>query len=253
MKKIIYEVCISILAIIAVGITFLDLVNKINIEDTIVLQLIDNVVLGIFIVDYFIRLLLSNEKKLYFKQNIFDLVAIIPFSSLFRVFRIFRLFRIIKMVKVTRLLKLSKLVVFFVRATKRLQSFLQTNGFIYSLYITFGTIILGATAIYTFERNYSINTFEDALWWSFVTTTTVGYGDISPETQSGRLVAVVLMIVGIGFLGMFTGTVATYFIRNKKTVEINENNIDLSGLDKEQLQQVNDFVNFLKSKQSEYL
>ncbi len=54
--------------------------------------------------------------------------------------------------------------------------------------------------------------FGDALWWSMVTTTTVGYGDLSPESTGGRILAGILMIVGIGFLGMVTGSVATYFV-----------------------------------------
>jgi voltage-gated potassium channel len=51
-----------------------------------------------------------------------------------------------------------------------------------------------------------------ALWWSVVTATTVGYGDITPHTVPGRLIAVVLMLVGIGFLSMLTATIAASFI-----------------------------------------
>jgi len=54
--------------------------------------------------------------------------------------------------------------------------------------------------------------FGDALWWSLVTTTTVGYGDISPESTGGRILAGILMLVGIGFLGMVTGSMATFFV-----------------------------------------
>lgn len=57
-----------------------------------------------------------------------------------------------------------------------------------------------------------METFGDAIWWSLVTTTTVGYGDISPESVGGRVLAGILMVIGIGFLGMVTGSVATYFV-----------------------------------------
>jgi voltage-gated potassium channel len=54
-----------------------------------------------------------------------------------------------------------------------------------------------------------INTFGDALWWSMSTVTTVGYGDESPVTGEGRMVAVLLMVGGIGLVGAVTATMAS--------------------------------------------
>jgi len=71
------------------------------------------------------------------------------------------------------------------------------------LVITIGTI--GAIA-------FEINNPFDALWWSVVTITTVGYGDISPETFGGRLVAMFVMLLGIGVIGMLTGIIASAFV-----------------------------------------
>ena len=92
----------------------------------------------------------------------------------------------------------------------KINRFLETNNFIYAF--TIATVFGGAVFISIVEKMK----FVDALWWSFVTTTTVGYGDISPTTSLGRIIAVVLMIVGIGFIGMLTGTIATFFIKNKE-------------------------------------
>ena len=83
------------------------------------------------------------------------------------------------------------------------------------------TVLLGATGVFVFEGGpgQRVQTFGDALWWAIVTATTVGYGDISPATTEGRLIAVVLMLVGIGVIGVFTATVATYFFAQDREEE----------------------------------
>ena len=73
-------------------------------------------------------------------------------------------------------------------------------------------IFLAGIAFWAFEKNLG---FADALWWSVVTVTTVGYGDISPVTLGGRIVGITLMILGIGFLGVMTASIAGVFIENK--------------------------------------
>ncbi|UJF16594.1 potassium channel family protein [Jeotgalibaca sp. MA1X17-3] len=190
-------------------ITILDLNNQIILEPDSYLYWIDLSVLMVFIMDYLVRLILSTNKKQFFKNNIFDLIAIIPFSSMFR---IFRAFRILKITKVFKMAKLVKGFALLGKIKRKLNLFIHTNGFIYTIYISTSTILLGTVAIYFLEFKQLGRTFGDSLWWSFVTATTVGYGDITPESVSGRLIAVILMIVGIGFVGMLTGTIATYFL-----------------------------------------
>ncbi len=69
-------------------------------------------------------------------------------------------------------------------------------------------------AILHLETNHesNIHSAADAMWWSFVTVTTVGYGDHFPVTPSGRVLAAVLMIAGIGLFGTFTAYIATAFL-----------------------------------------
>lgn len=54
---------------------------------------------------------------------------------------------------------------------------------------------------------------QDAVWWSFVTATTVGYGDLSPETAVGRIIASILMLVGIGLIGSLTSAITSFFLK----------------------------------------
>jgi voltage-gated potassium channel len=82
-------------------------------------------------------------------------------------------------------------------------------------------IVLGALAIHRIEgeTNPSVRTFGDALWWAVVTATTVGYGDISPTTLEGRVIAVLLMLTGIGVVGVFTATIASFFFEQGKSAD----------------------------------
>jgi len=59
----------------------------------------------------------------------------------------------------------------------------------------------------------TITTFRDAMWWAVVTTTTVGYGDYTPVTAAGRIIATAVMIVGVGLIGTVSASVASWFVR----------------------------------------
>ena len=162
-----------------------------------------------FVIEYIIRLYYAPKKWLFVKKNIFDLIAMIPFDALFRTARLMRLLRLI------RILKLSKTI----------QGIFKSGGLNYVLIFSAFITTWGAISIYVIEKgvNPNINSFNDALWWAIVTATTVGYGDISPMTVAGRIVAGVLMLIGIGLIGSITGSVATYFSNIHETVETDEN------------------------------
>jgi voltage-gated potassium channel len=81
------------------------------------------------------------------------------------------------------------------------------------------SLLLGAVAVLDAERGSpgaNINTFGDALWWAASTVTTVGYGDRYPVTTEGRVIAVLLMLVGIALVGSITASVAAWFVRSSE-------------------------------------
>lgn len=114
----------------------------------------------------------------------------------------------LRLVRALRVLKLLR-VVRLVGLTGRLTRFFKTNGLLYYIYISFATLVVAA-AMYCISEKVS---FATALWWSITTATTVGYGDISPTTLLGRLAAILLMIVGIGFVGMLTSAITNFFVQ----------------------------------------
>lgn len=200
-----YEIATGALALFAVSLAILDITRGLNQWQ----RTADNIILAIFIVDYIVRLLVSDRKKEFVKKNIFDLIAIIPFSSFFRAFRIARLARA---VKITKVFKFSRLAAYSLRLVSRAKTFCNTNGFKYMLMLSCVLVVIGGVAIH-FAEGMELS---DGFWWAFVTTTTVGYGDISPGTGIGRAIAVVLMITGIGLLGTLTSTITSFFLNLKQ-------------------------------------
>ncbi|MCH9393129.1 ion channel [Limosilactobacillus reuteri] len=199
MKTIIYNIFMALLAIISIVLIVLDYAHEINIISP-PYSIIDNSILIIFAIDYFVRLFYAKDKKRFFKENIFDLLSIIPVNNLFYVFRMARIGRAFRLLKLLRIFRLVGL-------TGRLHKFLKTNGLIYYLYISL-TVILIASSLYCISEKVS---FSTALWWSITTATTVGYGDVSPTTGLGKTAAILLMFLGIGFIGMLTSSLTNFF------------------------------------------
>ncbi len=103
--KKIYNVCLVLLALLSIVIVILDLNSKISLQDQPYL-IIDTIILIIFTVDYVARLALSKNKIKFFRSNIFDLLAILPFNSLFSFFRFTRIFRLAKAFRFTKFIRL---------------------------------------------------------------------------------------------------------------------------------------------------
>jgi voltage-gated potassium channel len=98
----------------------------------------------------------------------------------------------------------------------RLEYILRHHSLFRVLIAATGTLFVGAWAVLLFEENTktgNIHSYPQALWWAIVTVTTVGYGDKYPVSAGGRLVATVLMLVGIGLIGVLTATVASVFMK----------------------------------------
>lgn len=236
----IYEILMALLAIVVVAILVIELVYNIPRNITITFSIINNIILVIFAIDYFTRLFLSKDKLKFFNGNIIDLISIIPFNSAFQAIRILRLSKLLKFFKIFRSVSL------LLKFKKYMDKFLKTNNFNYIIWITLTTLFIGAIGIH-FAEGIS---FSNALWWSFVTITTVGYGDISPATPIGRIIAGLIMVVGIGFLGMLTGTIATFFLSKNDSTTFKSQTIEdiksrLDNFDELNVEDINNIYNVL--------
>lgn len=220
-KKLYYS-SVLILSIVSILLALFDISNIISVNATPFVYA-DRGILIFFWIDYLIRLFKSENKKKFLKDNIFDLLAIIPFDSIFYFFRAFRVLRVIK------LLRLIRIVGFTGKIQKSVKRFFKTNGFVYLIIVTIVLVLLGAE-IYSVAENTN---YFDSIWWAIATTTTVGYGDISPHTEVGRFVAVILMLLGIGLIGSVTSTVTAFFVEEKNDSQNDKLEQELSDIKQE--------------------
>ena len=126
---------------------------------------------------------------------------------------------------IARLARLVRIALVMVKVVRQGRSILSRQN----VPAAVGIVALATTSVAGFvfvvERssdNAAFESFGDALWWSLVTLSTVGYGDIAPTTTGGRIGAVVLMLVGIAFLGTVAATLASLFVSDEEKEQESE-------------------------------
>jgi voltage-gated potassium channel len=174
-----------------------------------ILLQIDNFICIIFLIDFFYRFYKAPSKLKFLKWGWIDFVSSIPFIDFLRVGRLLRLLRLLR---ILRAFKSVKHIAEHVYKDKS-KGLLSTVAVIAFLMVLFSsvTILQVETA-----PNSNIKTAEDALWWSYTTLTTVGYGDKYPVTTEGRLIAAVLMTTGVALCGTFAGYIASLLMSKKE-------------------------------------
>jgi voltage-gated potassium channel len=154
---------------------------------------------AILLAEYLVRLVITPDRRGYLKRRWVEpaTVAVPPLQG----------WHLVGIEKMTLLVREGEL---------RVEAILRHHSLFRVLIAATATLFLGAWLVLLFEENAkgsNIHTYPDALWWAIVTVTTVGYGDRYPATEGGRAVAVVLMLLGIGLIGVLTATVASLFVK----------------------------------------
>ncbi|MFD1125835.1 ion channel [Lentilactobacillus raoultii] len=198
----IYNLLVSLLAVASFAMVILAIINVITLKRG-PYRLIFFLIWGFFLIDYLIRLKLAPSKKDFLISNLFDLIALIPSHPIFALFRIARIITIIR--DYNLLWKLGWTGKF----TNEIHRFLYDTGFIYLFSISL-VILIGSSLVFASFEHVSL---QEALWWAITTATTVGYGDETPHTAGGKIVASLLMLGGIGFLGLLTSTITGFFTK----------------------------------------
>jgi voltage-gated potassium channel len=202
-----YGHLLIVASIVIISMVFMDLMDFIDIMQFPFRQ-VNDALIAFFAFDYFWRLYHAKDKGKFIRQNIFDLIAIVPFLT---IFTFFGFEKYLSFGKVLRLVLLSRLIGVLGKLNHSAERFLKTNGFYHLISISIG-LIIGRSIVSSIVEKQS---YQESRWWALVTTTTVGYGDISPETAMGKIAAVILMFLGIGIIGVLTSTITNYFTEEK--------------------------------------
>jgi len=162
---------------------------------------------ALFAFEYGVKLWLAPERWLFIRTHKLDLAMVV-----------LPMLRPLRALRALRMLRGGTVLGDSLERTKRV----LTHKGLHIVLLSVVVIVFAAAALeIPFEAHThaptAIHTFGQALWWAVVTVTTVGYGDRIPQTAAGQGVAVVLMLVGIGLVGVLTATIASFFVSEQRS------------------------------------
>ena len=215
----VFDILLFFLIIASVILVMLESVKEIDIKHHRLLLALEWVVTIFFTLEYIARVISVKKpfKYIFSFYGIIDFVSTIPLylSYIFagsqvllavRAFRLLRIFRILKLVK-------------FIGEASQLKEALKASRakiavFIYVVLIL--SVIMG-TIMYLIESDEAgFTSIPRSIYWTIVTLTTVGYGDIGPQTNLGQFIATIIMVLGYGIIAVPTGIVTVEFSKHGK-------------------------------------
>ncbi len=185
----------------------------------------------VFSIEYVLRIYIAEKpfKYIFSFYGVIDLLAVLPFylSNFFdfralRAFRIFRIFRMFKLIRYNKALRRFHIAYGIIK-----------EELILFLMLTFIFLFLASAGIYYFEHEAQPEYFSsvvDSGWWAAVTLTTVGYGDVYPITNGGKIFTLFILLVGVGIITIPAGLIASALSKARK---IQEDRLEKAELNKE--------------------
>ena len=199
-------------------------------EQTTFLKCLDLISVSVFIIDYILRWITADIKRPNLKGRraflmypltpmaIIDFLSIIPSFTLFhRVFKLFRLPRLLKILRVVRFARYSKNLRILFKVVYKERHILFT---VFLLAVAY--IVTTALIMFNLEESVMFQNYFDALYWATTTLTTVGYGDICPSTDLGRVISMFSAVFGVAVIALPSGVITASYLeelreaKNKK-------------------------------------
>lgn len=198
------------------------------------LIILEWVVTGLFTFEYFLRITTTHKplKYIFSFYGIIDLIAILPmYLSFFfigtSIFAVIRALRLLRLFKILNNPKFTGQSIQLLKALKASRG--KITVFLY--FVLISTIIIGSIMYLVEGEENGFTSIPTSIYWTIVTLTTVGYGDISPVTPLGQFIASLVMILGYGIIAVPTGIVTAEFTRtNANKTEPEKNSCENCGV-----------------------
>lgn len=203
-----WRIAIAIVSLVVMIMLAVDMFMEVPEELSRLIWGVDLVVCGILFLDFLIGFSRAESKMEYMRWGWINLLSAIPAIEQLRFMRILLIAR---MIRAIRVLRSTYLVYTLLRAAGK-PTTLPSLGLLAAVVVMTGGFLILAVET---APDSNIRTAEEAVWWSFVTVTTVGYGDFYPVTTAGRILASFLMLFGIGIFGAYTALVANIVLQGR--------------------------------------
>lgn len=205
------------------------IIPLIFIEDYPIFTIIEWVTVIAFIIDYAFRwftsdILLKKGWRSYFlypltPMAIIDLLSILPgFGLINPEFKLLRLTRLLKIVRLLKVFRFSPKITMFIRVLVKERSVLLSVLMLAVFYIVITALIMFNIEphINPITGEQTFNSFFDAIYWATVTLTTVGYGDLTPVTDAGRLISMISSLFGVAIIALPSGVITASYMDELK-------------------------------------
>ena len=224
-----FDIILLIVILYSVIIVMLESVPRIDREYHEFLNISEWVVTILFSIEYIVRIIIAKKARKYIFSffGVVDLLSTIPkYLSFFLVgSQYFTALRAIRLLRVFRILKLVRYVGESNRLIRALRAS-RTKIFIFVFFMLIVSVLLG-TLMYLIEGpENGFHSIPHSVYWTIVTLTTVGYGDISPGTGLGQFIASLVMIIGYGIIAVPTGIVTAEFATDSTKTKHNKTEAD---------------------------
>lgn len=200
-----FILAVSLLSFVNLVLLMLPLTGAVN----NVIFIVDGITALLFFIDFLKRFFTTKTKGRYFFKQFgwSDLLASVPLPA----FNVFRMFRVVRFFRLMRLLGVNGIV-------RHLRARPADTALYSVFFMIFALLEFGSIGVLLAEQRNpeaNIKTASDAIWWVYVSITTVGYGDRYPVTNAGRIVGVLILTVGVGLFGVVTAYIANTFLGKK--------------------------------------